>query len=298
MKAQEGKDADNSDTAVAARAKRKARKELEAVTVRDLNWVNTWIGRLVALAFLGMVLMRHDFATAFGQGTGQNKVHLSPLGIVAWHTADNEWFNENAHFKVKKAVTKALSALAIPGEAYQEYTRKPTAAEKKAAKKKAAKKKRKKGQAAAEEEEPAARGGYAVWSKNAEKWVKKVQREKGVGSILKGNIFLGLGGLAVVLFALVSPLVPQANTLSAMGVAGIFVGLNSAGNSFAKPTDMAFYALVTLVAGTVIGGFFETDQKKLRKLAKKKARARKKARQFVEAPSVEEMAAATSKTRQ
>ena len=37
----------------------------------------------VALVFLGMMLTRQDFATAFGQGTGQNKVHLSPLSIVA-----------------------------------------------------------------------------------------------------------------------------------------------------------------------------------------------------------------------
>ena len=92
---------------------------------------------------------------------------------------------------MKKAVTKALGALAIPGEAYTEYTRKPTAAEKKKAKKK--KSKRAKGKAAAEEE--TVPGGYAVWSKNAEKWVKKVQREKAMGAILKGNIFLGVGGL-------------------------------------------------------------------------------------------------------
>ena len=96
------------------------------------------------------------------------------------------------------------------------------------------------------------------------------------------------------LSALVSLLIPQANTLSALGVAGIFVGLNS-GSSGAVPDSMAFNALVMLAAGTVIGGLFETDEKALKKLAKKKARARKNARQFVEAPSAEEMANATSR---
>ena len=47
IKAQESKSNGDADPAGdAARAKRKARKELEAATVRDLNWVNTLINRL------------------------------------------------------------------------------------------------------------------------------------------------------------------------------------------------------------------------------------------------------------
>ena len=189
--------------------------------------------RLAALAFLWLVLCRRDFATAYGAGTGKNKVRVSPLTVTVMELNELAFVKSNP--KLRRAVWKTSSTLMMPAIAEQRLFPKKSARRKKSKKKK--KKQR------VDDSIPIASA--------AEKDLIKVTKDKALKTVVRPNGFIRIGSIVVTFGAIFAAINPRAYFIAASGMVAFFVGTAGVGNASLVPlqqTTPFFYAGGIIVA--------------------------------------------------
>jgi hypothetical protein len=81
------------------------------------RWIALKLQRVFMFAMLMVCLSKEDFATAFGANTGVNRVHVSPVPVLACATHYTPYLQG----RVKNAMMTLVRNANVAGEFWQDY---------------------------------------------------------------------------------------------------------------------------------------------------------------------------------
>jgi hypothetical protein len=188
-----------------------------------MGW-RTSVARLLALGLVAFALLRVELVTGFGKGSGERKVHVSPLAVSA-HFGMQHTHRLPAG-RTQLVYEKFITALALPGEWAQLNGVMPDLQAKKS-----------KGKASQQSVEARARD-----------WVVAQMKNKSMAKFVEDNTFLVAGALILLFSMLLAPLFPyEALQNVAIGLGCFWFGANGAHGSDARFT-YEFFGLAITVA--------------------------------------------------
>jgi hypothetical protein len=188
-----------------------------------MGW-RKWATRLLAFGMTAFALLRVELVTGFGKGSGERKVHVSPLALST-HFAMQQTPRLPAGI-TQVVYEKFILGLALPGEWAQLNGVLPDLQAKKS-----------KGKASQQSVEARAR-----------EWVMAQKKNKSMAKFVEDNTFVVAGALILLFSMLLAPLFPyEALQNVAIGLGCFWFGANGAHGSDARFTYEFFGLAVTVV---------------------------------------------------
>lgn len=186
-----------------------------------MTWRST-VSKLLGAALLVSALLRVDLATAFGTGSGVNRVRVSALSVTTHFGMVNI---PRLPAQAQHVAVKLLTALAVPGEVAMDYGLLPPRKTK-----------------------PSKKKGPETLERRAMNWCNGQKNSRAMSKFVEENTFALAGGLVAFfssLFAFFLPYEGFGNTLLGLGL--FWIGANGAHGEDVQ-FSAAFYVLVAVLA--------------------------------------------------
>jgi hypothetical protein len=195
----------------------------EPLRARRMGW-RTSVARLLAVGLVAFALLRVELVTGFGKGSGERKVHVSPLAVSTHFAMQHT--KRLPPGAAQMVYEKFITALALPGEWAQLNGLMPDLQAKKSKSK-------------------ASQQGVEA---RAREWVLAQMKNKSMAKFVEENTFLVAGALILLFSMLLAPLFPyEALQNVALGLGCFWFGANGAHGSDARFT-YEFFGLAITVA--------------------------------------------------